>query len=147
MIFLDFETRSAADLKAKYSADEEIGSSNFAVIPGLINAHHHVGLTPFQLGALDAPPPRIDAKFTGDDPDRHAGLAATARRTVGDVMTAAKSALGQDVVTGLRVGARKVGEKLLFDFSRQIGTAHRPRSVKNQQAWFSLRCHGSILTA
>ena len=25
------------------------------VIPGLVNAHHHVGLTPFQLGALDAP--------------------------------------------------------------------------------------------
>jgi len=44
-----------SDLKAKYSADEELGSSNFAVIPGLINAHHHVGLTPCQLGALDAP--------------------------------------------------------------------------------------------
>ena len=43
------------ELKAKYSADEEIGSSEFAVIPGLINAHHHVGLTPFQLGALDEP--------------------------------------------------------------------------------------------
>lgn len=46
---------SYSELKAKYTADEEIGSSNFAVIPGLINAHHHVGLTPFQLGALDAP--------------------------------------------------------------------------------------------
>ncbi|MDA0770509.1 MAG: hypothetical protein BZY79_04835 [SAR202 cluster bacterium Casp-Chloro-G4] len=46
---------SYADLKARHNADEEIGSSNFAVIPGLINAHHHVGLTPFQLGALDAP--------------------------------------------------------------------------------------------
>ena len=49
------EIGSYQDLKAKHSADEEIGSSNFAVIPGLINAHHHVGLTPFQLGALDAP--------------------------------------------------------------------------------------------
>jgi cytosine/adenosine deaminase-related metal-dependent hydrolase len=44
-----------ADLKSRYEIDEEIGSSNQVVIPGLINAHHHVGLTPFQLGALDAP--------------------------------------------------------------------------------------------
>lgn len=42
-------------LRAKYAVDEEIGSSHHIVIPGLINAHHHVGLTPFQLGALDAP--------------------------------------------------------------------------------------------
>ena len=44
-----------SDLKQRYSADEEIGSSDYMVIPGLVNAHHHVGLTPFQLGALDAP--------------------------------------------------------------------------------------------
>jgi cytosine/adenosine deaminase-related metal-dependent hydrolase len=43
------------DMKAKYQVDEEIGSSNQVVIPGLINAHHHVGLTPFQLGASDQP--------------------------------------------------------------------------------------------
>jgi 5-methylthioadenosine/S-adenosylhomocysteine deaminase len=44
-----------SELRARYSPDDEIGSLGFAVIPGLINAHHHVGLTPFQLGALDAP--------------------------------------------------------------------------------------------
>lgn len=43
------------DLRQRYSPDEEIGSSQHMVIPGLINAHHHVGLTPFQLGASDQP--------------------------------------------------------------------------------------------
>ena len=43
------EVGDYAKLKAKYEVDEEIGSSNQMVIPGLINAHHHVGLTPFQL--------------------------------------------------------------------------------------------------
>ena len=43
------------DLVARYQPDEVIGSSRQVVIPGLINAHHHVGLTPFQLGSLDMP--------------------------------------------------------------------------------------------
>ena len=44
-----------AELKARHSPDEEIGSSDFMVIPGLVNAHHHQGLTPFQRGRLDYP--------------------------------------------------------------------------------------------
>jgi 5-methylthioadenosine/S-adenosylhomocysteine deaminase len=32
-----------------------MGGEGFAVIPGLVNAHHHVGLTPLQLGSLDHP--------------------------------------------------------------------------------------------
>ncbi len=43
------------DLSRMYPDAEVIGSSHQVVIPGLINAHHHVGLTPFQLGVLDAP--------------------------------------------------------------------------------------------
>ena len=43
------------DVRPRYPDAEVIGSDQFAVIPGLINAHHHVGLTPFQLGALDLP--------------------------------------------------------------------------------------------
>ena len=39
----------------RYQPDETIGSTRHTVIPGLINAHHHVGLTPFQLGSLDMP--------------------------------------------------------------------------------------------
>ena len=44
-----------SELKSRHSPDEEIGSSDFMVIPGLVNAHHHLGLTPFQLGSLDHP--------------------------------------------------------------------------------------------
>ena len=43
------------DLLSRYNPDEVIGSAKHVVIPGLINAHHHVGLTPFQLGSLDMP--------------------------------------------------------------------------------------------
>ena len=46
---------TAAELRARHTPDEEIGSSGHMVLPGLINAHHHVGLTPFQLGNLDLP--------------------------------------------------------------------------------------------
>ena len=35
-------------LRAKYKPDEVIGSSENVVLPGLINSHHHTGLTPFQ---------------------------------------------------------------------------------------------------
>ena len=31
------------------------GGAGFAVVPGFINAHHHVGLTPLQLGSEDHP--------------------------------------------------------------------------------------------
>ena len=43
------------ELLERYQPDEIIGTSRHVVIPGLINAHHHVGLTPFQLGSLDMP--------------------------------------------------------------------------------------------
>ncbi len=43
------------DLKDRYQVDEVIGSPNFVVMPGLVNDHFHVGLTPFQLGAPDLP--------------------------------------------------------------------------------------------
>jgi 5-methylthioadenosine/S-adenosylhomocysteine deaminase len=43
------------DMRHRYPRDEVVGSARHALIPGLINSHHHVGLTPFQLGVLDAP--------------------------------------------------------------------------------------------
>ena len=42
-------------LSVKYRADETIGSVDHVVMPGFVNAYHHVGVTPFQLGAPDAP--------------------------------------------------------------------------------------------
>jgi 5-methylthioadenosine/S-adenosylhomocysteine deaminase len=43
------------DLAAKYQPDQVVGSPNHVVLPGFVNCHHHVGLTPFQLGSLDYP--------------------------------------------------------------------------------------------
>ena len=43
------------DLRARHPDDEVIGSREHVVMPGLINDHFHVGLTPFQLGSPDLP--------------------------------------------------------------------------------------------
>lgn len=43
------------DLRERHPTEEVIGSSNFVVMPGLVNDHFHVGLTPFQLGVPDLP--------------------------------------------------------------------------------------------
>jgi hypothetical protein len=40
-------------LAATYEPDEVLGSDAHVVMPGLVNSHHHVGLTPFQLGSPD----------------------------------------------------------------------------------------------
>ena len=42
-------------LRRSHPHASEVGGRGRVVIPGLINAHHHVGLTPFQLGARDQP--------------------------------------------------------------------------------------------
>ncbi|MCZ6866994.1 MAG: amidohydrolase, partial [Chloroflexi bacterium] len=39
------------ELRTRHPEVEVIGSSNHLVMPGLVNDHFHVGLTPFQLGA------------------------------------------------------------------------------------------------
>jgi len=44
-----------ATLATRYQADEVLGSPEHVVMPGLVNGHHHVGLTPFQLGSPDYP--------------------------------------------------------------------------------------------
>jgi 5-methylthioadenosine/S-adenosylhomocysteine deaminase len=43
------------ELAAKYQADAVFGSAGHVVMPGFVNSHHHVGLTPFQLGSPDYP--------------------------------------------------------------------------------------------
>ncbi|MDA1010484.1 MAG: amidohydrolase family protein [Chloroflexi bacterium] len=42
-----------ADLRAKYDPDQYIGDGKQVLMPGLINDHHHVGITPFQFGNPD----------------------------------------------------------------------------------------------
>jgi len=46
-----------ADLLALPEAEgaERLGSTDHVVLPGFVNAHHHVGLTPLQLGSPDLP--------------------------------------------------------------------------------------------
>ncbi len=43
------------DIHQKYQPDLVIGSAEHVVMPGFVNSHHHVGLTPFQLGSPDYP--------------------------------------------------------------------------------------------
>ncbi len=43
------------DLTAAHPDATVIGSGNDVVLPGFINGHHHVGLTPAQLGSPDMP--------------------------------------------------------------------------------------------
>src|SRR5262249_20648619 len=40
---------------ARYPAWPVVGSAEHVVLPGLVNDHFHVGVTPFQLGAPDLP--------------------------------------------------------------------------------------------
>src|SRR5262245_23106736 len=44
-----------ADRAARHRPDLNLGSPEHVVVPGFINGHHHVGLTPFQLGSPDYP--------------------------------------------------------------------------------------------
>src|SRR5499433_3727098 len=44
-----------AALAQQYQPEATFGSAEHVVMPGLVNSHHHVGLTPFQLGSPDYP--------------------------------------------------------------------------------------------
>ena len=49
------EIGPTSELRQKYKEIPEIGGENLFAMPGLVNAHHHLGVTPFQLGAQDHP--------------------------------------------------------------------------------------------
>ena len=49
------EIGTFADIVGKHPDVEVIGSGNEVLLPGFINGHHHVGLTPLQLGSPDMP--------------------------------------------------------------------------------------------
>ena len=46
---------SYEELSRKHPDLPVIGSGNEILLPGLVNGHHHVGLTPVQLGSPDMP--------------------------------------------------------------------------------------------
>jgi 5-methylthioadenosine/S-adenosylhomocysteine deaminase len=43
------------ELSSKYPSAPVLGSGNEIMLPGFVNGHHHVGLTPVQLGSPDMP--------------------------------------------------------------------------------------------
>lgn len=43
------------ELIGRYQPDQVLGSPHHVILPGFVNSHHHVGLTPLQLGSLDYP--------------------------------------------------------------------------------------------
>jgi 5-methylthioadenosine/S-adenosylhomocysteine deaminase len=47
------EVGAAADLTARHPDAAATGSDDQIILPGFVNAHHHVGLTPLQLGSPD----------------------------------------------------------------------------------------------
>lgn len=49
------ELGTFSDLVARNPTANVLGSSRHVVSPGFINAHHHVGVTPLQLGSPDLP--------------------------------------------------------------------------------------------
>ncbi len=49
------EIGPADDMIGKHANAEVTGSNDQIVLPGFVNSHHHVGLTPLQLGSKDLP--------------------------------------------------------------------------------------------
>ena len=49
------EVGGLQELRGRHPDAEVIGSVNHVVMPGLVNDHFHVGMTPFQMGAPDLP--------------------------------------------------------------------------------------------
>ncbi len=47
------EVGSYHDLKTRHPEAEVLGSTNYVVMPGLVDDHSHMGLTPCQIGAMD----------------------------------------------------------------------------------------------
>jgi len=49
------ETGTYHDLSRRFPDAPVIGSGNEIMLPGFVNGHHHIGLTPVQLGSPDMP--------------------------------------------------------------------------------------------
>src|SRR6202048_4679258 len=47
------EIGDAKEMLAKYPDAPRLGSPDTVLMPGFVNSHHHVGLTPLQLGSPD----------------------------------------------------------------------------------------------
>lgn len=140
------------EMARRAPAARRIGGPGFAVMPGLVNAHHHVGTTPFQLGSPDHPLElwfasrlglrdvdlRLDTLFSafeliasGVTTVQH--LHSRAPGTPDDVVTAAGQVIGAYREIGMRVSysmALRDQNRLVYEadeaFVAQLPEALRP---------------------
>src|ERR1700724_2603493 len=83
------------------------------------------------------------AEIVGDHAHRHAGAAALASRPVGDRLSAAEAAVGEDVVELAGTLADQVGEYLALLLAAEIGARRRSGQVELRRVTRVLG-HGAV---
>ena len=77
------------DLAARYPSIPTIGTADHVVMPGLVDTHHHVGLTPVQLGTPDLPLELwLTAQLGARKPDAYLDTLYSAFELIGSGVTA-----------------------------------------------------------
>jgi 5-methylthioadenosine/S-adenosylhomocysteine deaminase len=78
-----------AELCRRYPDLPTIGSAHHVVMPGMVDAHHHVGLTPVQLGTQDLPLELwLTAQLRGRRPDAYLDTLYSAFELIASGVTA-----------------------------------------------------------
>jgi len=105
-----------AELQARHRPDEVLGSGEHVVVPGFVNAHHHVGLTPLQLGSPDHPLELwFASRMTARDVDPYLDTLYSAFEMLESGITTVQH------LHGLRTGpAARVGIPISRLFSRTV---------------------------
>jgi cytosine/adenosine deaminase-related metal-dependent hydrolase len=146
------------DLHRRYPDAPVIGSGRDILLPGFVNAHHHMGLTPLQLGSPDMPlelwwitrmvcrnvDPRLDAFYAAFDMVS-AGITTVQHiqgwvpGTLADVERSANAVLGAYDEIGMRASycyaVREQNRLVYADDSAFVATL--PAALRGpMQAWF-----------
>src|SRR5262249_45737432 len=99
-------------LAAKYRPDELLGSTDHVVLPGLVNSHHHVGLTPFQHGSPHLPSELwFASRMAARDVDPYLDTLYSAFEMVESGVTTVQHLHGWRVAPAARV--RAIAERIL----------------------------------
>ena len=115
------------EIVSSYEADTVIGSAEDVVIPGLVNSHHHVGLTPIQLGSRDhALELWFATRIAGRTVDPYLDTLYSAFEMIGSGVTAVQHlqvwvprplAHVESVVTRVLDAYRDVGMRVSFSYA------------------------------
>jgi len=100
-----------ADLALRWPGATTLGSDRHVVLPGLVNGHHHVGLTPVQLGSLDQPLELWFAtRMVARDVDLHLDTLYAAFEMIGSGVTTVQHLHGRapGPIEAVEQAARKV---------------------------------------